>query len=48
MRLLGRIVRGLPDDGTCCGSIRTAFRETGRGVVNNLVLKNSLRCGFGW
>ncbi len=48
MRLLRRIVRGLPDDSTRSGSVRTAFRETRRGVVNNLVLKNSLRRGFGW
>lgn len=47
MRLLGRIVRGLHDDGTCCGSVRSAFRKARPGVVNNLVLKNSLWLGFG-
>ncbi|MFD1328738.1 hypothetical protein [Mycoplana ramosa] len=47
MRLLGRIVRGLHDDGTCCGSVRSASRKTGRGVVNNLVLKDMVRLGFG-
>lgn len=47
MCLSRRIIRGLHDDGTRSGSVRTAFRQARQGVVNNLVLKNSLRLGFG-
>ncbi len=47
MRLPSRVIRGLHDDGTRCGSVHTVFRQARWGVVNNLVLKDMAGLGFG-